>query len=35
MMGDDTVADPIGPSPYPERPVGALVERLRDVHGLD
>ena len=34
MMGDDTIADPLGPSPYPERPVEALVARLREVHGL-
>jgi len=35
MMGKDTIADPFGPSPHPERPVDALVARLREVHGLD
>jgi hypothetical protein len=35
MMGDDSIADPLGPSPYPEPPVVALVERLKDVHGLN
>ena len=35
MMGLDSIADPLGPSPYPERSVGGLVERLRELHGLD
>jgi len=35
MLGEDTIADPLGPSPYPERPVDALVARLKEVHGLN
>lgn len=35
MLGEETVADPFGPSPRPERPVDELVERLKEVHGLD
>jgi acetoin utilization deacetylase AcuC-like enzyme len=35
MLGDDTIADPLGPSPHPERPVDALVTRLKKVHGLN
>jgi len=35
MLGEDTIADPLGPSPRPERPVDALVARLREVHGLN
>lgn len=35
MTGEDTVADPIGPSPRPERPVDALIARLKQVHGLN
>ena len=35
MMEEDTIADPFGPSPHPERPVDALVARLKEVHGLD
>ena len=35
MMGEDTIADPFGPSPHPERPVDALVTRLKEVHCLD
>ena len=35
MMGEDTIADPVGPSPRPERPVDALVARLKEAHGLD
>jgi acetoin utilization deacetylase AcuC-like enzyme len=34
MLGEDTIADPLGTSPYPERPVDTLIERLRNVHGL-
>jgi acetoin utilization deacetylase AcuC-like enzyme len=34
MRGEPSIADPLGPSPYPERPVDALVTRLREVHGL-
>ncbi|MFN2269959.1 MAG: histone deacetylase [Anaerolineae bacterium] len=35
MMGEDTIADPFGPSPYPERPVDDLIVRLRELHGLN
>jgi acetoin utilization deacetylase AcuC-like enzyme len=35
MRGEESIADPIGPSPYPERPVDALVARLKEVHSLD
>jgi acetoin utilization deacetylase AcuC-like enzyme len=35
MMGEETIADPIGPSPYPERPVDALVARLKNLHDLN
>jgi acetoin utilization deacetylase AcuC-like enzyme len=34
MRGEPSIADPLGPSPYPERPVDALVTRLKEVHGL-
>ena len=34
LTGKDTIADPIGPSPYPERPVDALIARLQEVHGV-
>jgi acetoin utilization deacetylase AcuC-like enzyme len=34
MRGEESIADPLGPSPYPERPVDALVTRLKEVHGL-
>ncbi len=35
MLGEDTIADPLGPSPHPERPVDALVARLKGVHDLN
>jgi acetoin utilization deacetylase AcuC-like enzyme len=35
MLGEDTIADPFGPSPHPERPVGELITRLKDAHGLN
>ena len=35
LLGEDTIADPFGPSPYPERPVDALVARLREIHNVD
>jgi len=31
MLGEDTIADPLGPSPYPERTVDTLVTRLQQV----
>jgi acetoin utilization deacetylase AcuC-like enzyme len=35
MLGEDTIADPLGPSPYPERPVDTLITRLKQAHGLN
>lgn len=35
LLGEDTIADPFGPSPHSERPVDALVARLKEVHALD
>ena len=35
LLGEDTIADPFGPSRRPERPVDALIARLKKVHGLD
>ena len=35
MLRVDTIADPFGPSPYPERPVDDLIVRLRELHGLN
>ena len=35
MLGEETITDPFGSSPRPERPVDALVTRLKAVHGLD
>jgi len=35
MLGEETIVDPLGPSPYPERPIDVLVARLKEVHRLD
>lgn len=35
MLGEDTIADPFGPSPYSERPVDELIVRLRELHSLN
>jgi len=35
LLGEDTVIDPLGPSPRPERPIDALIEDLKDLHQLD
>ena len=35
MLGEDTIADPFGPSPHPERPVDAMITRLKGVHSLN
>ncbi len=35
MLGEEAITDPLGPSPYPERPVDALVARLKEVHSLN
>ncbi|MEE8389478.1 MAG: histone deacetylase [Anaerolineae bacterium] len=35
MLGENTIADPFGPAPHPERPVDALITRLKNVHNLN
>jgi acetoin utilization deacetylase AcuC-like enzyme len=35
MLGEDTIVDPFGPSPRPERPIGGLIARLKGIHGLN
>jgi acetoin utilization deacetylase AcuC-like enzyme len=35
LLGEDTVVDPLGPSPYPERPLGKLIDDLRTLHHID
>ena len=35
LMGDETVVDPMGPAPRPERPIDGLLESLKDLHELD
>ena len=35
MMGQDTIADPVGPSPQPERSIESLITRLKEVHNLN
>jgi len=35
MLGEDTIADPFGPSPHPEQPVDDLIARLKEVQGLN
>lgn len=35
MLGEETIADPLGPSPHPGRPVDTLIARLKGVHNLD
>ena len=35
MLGEDTLVDPRGPSPHPERPIDDLVAHLKEAHGLD
>jgi acetoin utilization deacetylase AcuC-like enzyme len=34
LLGDDEIADPLGPSPRNERPVDDLVDHLKGLHGL-
>jgi hypothetical protein len=34
MLGEDTVVDPLGPSPRPERSLGTLIEDLQELHHL-
>jgi len=35
MLGEDTTVDPLGPSPYPERPIDTLIARRKETHGLN
>jgi acetoin utilization deacetylase AcuC-like enzyme len=35
LLGEDTLVDPLGPSPRPERSLDTLIEDLQDVHYLD
>jgi acetoin utilization deacetylase AcuC-like enzyme len=35
MLGEDTIADPLGPSPYPEHPIDTLIASLKNVHNLN
>ena len=35
LLGEETVVDPLGPSPRPERSIDALIEDLKDLHQLD
>jgi len=35
MMGKDAIADPVGPSPHPERSIEPLITRLKEVHNLN
>jgi len=35
MLGYSTLLDPLGPSPHSERPLGTLIEDLRELHHLD
>jgi len=35
MLGEDTVADPVGGSPRPERPIGTLISQLKEMHSLN
>lgn len=34
LLGEDLVADPLGQSPWPERPVDALIAKIGGLHGL-
>jgi acetoin utilization deacetylase AcuC-like enzyme len=37
LLDDDDwqLVDPLGPSPRRERPVDGIIERVRQIHGLD
>jgi acetoin utilization deacetylase AcuC-like enzyme len=35
LLGEDTVVDPLGPSPRPERSIDPLIEDLKDLHQLN
>ena len=34
LFGEETILDPVGPSPYADRPVDAIIAHLKDVHYL-
>jgi hypothetical protein len=34
LLGDANFADPIGPSPWPEPDVSALLARLKTIHNV-
>jgi acetoin utilization deacetylase AcuC-like enzyme len=35
LLGERTIADPLGPAPHSEQPIEELIARLKRVHGLD
>jgi acetoin utilization deacetylase AcuC-like enzyme len=35
LLGEQTVSDPIGPSPHPERPIGPWLAEVMQAHHLD
>ncbi len=35
LLGEETVVDPLGPSPRPERAIDGLIEDLKELHQLD
>ncbi|HET89682.1 MAG TPA: histone deacetylase [Chloroflexi bacterium] len=35
MLGEETITDPLGPSPQPEPPVDSLIAQLKQVHHLN
>jgi acetoin utilization deacetylase AcuC-like enzyme len=35
LLGEETVVDPLGPSPSPERSIDSLIEDLKKLHRLD
>lgn len=35
LLGEETAVDPFGPSPHPERPIDALITRLKEAHDLN
>ena len=34
LLGEETIVDPAGPSPYTDYPVDAVIARLKDIHRL-
>ncbi len=35
MLGEESIADPLGPSPHPESPVDSVIAHLKQVHHLN